>query len=184
LSRPSPVRELATIARRPRAASLSLPCVRRRRHRRRRPLAHRTKSTPPKKTAIKCPETLAVLAKLVYNTAVMPKEAKYRKVKLGNATIAKTVGANADALRALELLGWRPCAPAAGADGSAADGSAAELELPEGTTLTMAQHRLVIAAADALASASLRRTYDKPSSASSSQGNLAALAPAPPQQQP
>lgn len=160
--------------------------TRRRCHRRAARSPTRNPQPNQKNTAIKCPETLAVLAKLVYNTAVLPKEAKYRKIKLANATVAKTVGAHPDALRALELLGWRPSAAAA-----PADGSAPELELPEGTTLTMVQHRLVIAAADALASSSLRRNYDKPSSASSSQGNLAALAPPPqaqqqqaPQQQP
>jgi hypothetical protein len=149
------------------------------------PFAVRRRSSPhatnpqnnikPQKTAIKCPETLAVLAKLVYNTAVMPKEAKYRRVKLGNATVAKTVGASADALKALELLGWRPA--------SVEEGAGAELELPEGVTLTMVQHRLVIAASDALASASLRRTWDKPASANSSGGNLAALAGQQAQQQ-
>jgi hypothetical protein len=136
-------------------------------------------------TAIKCADTLNVLGKLVYNTAVAPKDPKFRRVKLGNAKIAATVGAQPGALQALELLGWRPA-------GAAEGQQAADLELPEATTLTMAQHRLVLAAQDALASASLRRAY-APSgngagggaSAHSSAGNLVALQQQPqPQPQP
>lgn len=130
--------------------------------------------------AIKCPDTLAVLGKLVYNTAVAPKDPKYRRVKLGNAKIAATVGSQPDALRALELLGWVAAAPPSPPSSEGGAGSpAGDLELPEGVTLTMAQHRLVLAAQDALASASLRRSYAPSSvgagSTHSSAGNLAAL---------
>jgi hypothetical protein len=116
---------------------------------------------------------LAVLGKLVYNTAVAPKDPKYRRVKLSNAKINATIGSQPDALKALELFGWK----------AAADSAEGDLELPETVTLTMAQHRLVLAAQDALASASLRRSYAPSAagsaSAHSSAGNLAAL-----QQQP
>lgn len=140
-----------------------------------------SKTTTTNKTAIKCAETLAVLGKLVYNTAVAPKDPKFRRVKLSNAKIAATVGSQPEALRALELLGWTKAE-------EGAEGAAADLDLPEAVILTMAQHRLVLAAQDALASASLRRNFGPaaPSaagsaSAHSSAGNLAALQQQPPQ---
>jgi hypothetical protein len=94
-------------------------------------------------------------------------------------------------LKALELFGWRPVDAAAaaatepsetsgGSGGGAA--TAGDLELPESVTLTMAQHRTILAAQDALASASLRRNFNAPGAAgsgagsrNSSAGNLAAL---------
>ena len=36
-------------------------------------------------------ESLQILEKLLYNVAVMPKEAKYRRIKLSNAKITATI---------------------------------------------------------------------------------------------
>lgn len=55
-------------------------------------------------------ESLEVLEKLTYNVCVMPSEDKYRRIKLGNAKIKRTVADVPEALSFLmEHVGWERC---------------------------------------------------------------------------
>lgn len=77
-------------------------------------------------------ETLQILEKLTYNCVVMPKEIKYRRIKLSNPKIKAAVANVPAALQALQLMGW-------GAVPNDADGDI--LVLPEMQSVTMAQVR-------------------------------------------
>ena len=67
-----------------------------------------SKATPIQQalSAIGTIEALEILEKLIYNTAIQPKETKFRKIKLSNAKIASTIGTEPSALEALKLMGW------------------------------------------------------------------------------
>lgn len=90
--------------------------------------------------AIKSLDCLDILGKLLYNCAVTPREAKFRRIKLNNQRIADTLGAHPPALEALTALGWVPD-PAA----------PQELVVQEGLFFTMKEVRLVEAAKEKLA---------------------------------
>lgn len=77
-------------------------------------------------------DSLQILEKLTYNTAVQPKEAKFRKVKLQNPKIKASIADVDAALDVLRLLGWQHSE-------DEADGEV--LILPEKTHLTMQQVR-------------------------------------------
>lgn len=77
-------------------------------------------------------ETLQILEKLTYNCVVMPKEIKYRRIKLSNPKIKAAVANVPAALQALQLMGWE-------AVPNDADGDI--LVLPEKQSVTMAQVR-------------------------------------------
>lgn len=77
-------------------------------------------------------DSLVILEKLTYNTAVQPKEAKFRRIKLQNPKIKAAVVNVEDALAALLLMGWER-------ETNEADGEV--LLLPDRKTLTMQQVR-------------------------------------------
>ncbi len=62
--------------------------------------------------AVTSAEALATLEKILYNVAVAPAEAKFRRLKLGNARVKATVEA-AGVREALALVGWEACLDAA-----------------------------------------------------------------------
>lgn len=83
-------------------------------------------------------EALETAALLCKNAALCPKEAKYRRVRLANGRVARTIGATAGAVEAMLALGWerRTEATAAGTE-------EAVLVLPEGAKVTMEQVRAI-----------------------------------------
>ncbi|PNW87287.1 hypothetical protein CHLRE_02g116650v5 [Chlamydomonas reinhardtii] len=90
--------------------------------------------------AIKSLETVEMIHKLVYNTAVQPKEEKFRKVRLGNPKIQAVLGEVPGAIDAMVALGW------------ALEDAEGEqfLVVPAGKFLGMQQVRIVEAARDKL----------------------------------
>jgi hypothetical protein len=77
-------------------------------------------------------ETLSILEKLIYNCVVMPKEAKYRRIKLSNPKIKAGVADVPSARLALQLMGWVSVQDDVDGD---------ILVLPEKQSLSMAQVR-------------------------------------------
>lgn len=55
---------------------------------------------------VKSVEALEVLEKLLYNIVVAPKEEKYRRIKLTNDKINRTIVQSEGALDALQALSW------------------------------------------------------------------------------
>ena len=82
-------------------------------------------------------ESLQILEKLSYNCAVMPKQDKYRRIKLGNAKIKASIGDVQAAQDALAVMGWEKVQ-------DETDGEV--LVLPEAKTTTMAEVRDIQAA--------------------------------------
>ncbi|KAG2422910.1 hypothetical protein HXX76_015736 [Chlamydomonas incerta] len=91
--------------------------------------------------AIKSLETVEMIHKLVYNTAVQPKDEKFRKVRLGNPKIQAVLGEVPGAIDAMVALGWAL---------EEAEGEQF-LVVPAGKFLGMQQVRIVEAARDKLA---------------------------------
>ncbi|KAG2452929.1 hypothetical protein HYH02_002268 [Chlamydomonas schloesseri] len=91
--------------------------------------------------AVKSLETVEMIHKLVYNTAVQPKEEKFRKVRLGNPKIQAVLAEVPGAIDAMLALGW------------ALEDAEGEqfLVVPAGKFLGMQQVRIVEAARDKLA---------------------------------
>eukprot|EP00891_Asterochloris_glomerata_P002534 jgi/Astpho2/2534/Aster-04248 len=88
--------------------------------------------------SINSEESLNVLSKLLRNTAVSPTEAKYRKIRLSNPTIARCIRDEEGAVETLQMMGW-----VLEEDGEI-------LTLPEGTVVTMKEVRAVEDAKDRL----------------------------------
>lgn len=67
-----------------------------------------SKATPFQQalSAIGTIEALEILERLIYNTAIQPKDSKFRKIKLSNTKIASTIGMEPSAQEALRLMGW------------------------------------------------------------------------------
>jgi UBX domain-containing protein 6 len=75
--------------------------------------------------------SLEILEKLLYNIAVSPKEAKYRRIKLSNPKIKASIAEVPEARKYLTLLGWELIA----------EEGVEFLILPEKKAITMAQVR-------------------------------------------
>ena len=89
-------------------------------------------------SAVDNPASLEILEKLLYNVAVMPSEAKYRRVKLSNPKIKATIADMASAKAVLAVLAWE--------EETSEEDNEAYLVLPPKKNITMAQVRDVIEA--------------------------------------
>ncbi|GAB4815029.1 hypothetical protein N2152v2_002075 [Parachlorella kessleri] len=83
---------------------------------------------------VKSVESLEVMHKLHYNTAIQPGEDKFRKVKLTNGKIKAALVDVAGALDAMKLLGWEEATDETGEP---------VLMLPKGRNITMAEVRTI-----------------------------------------
>ncbi|MEW5304809.1 MAG: hypothetical protein WDW36_007393 [Sanguina aurantia] len=89
--------------------------------------------------AVKSSEAIEIIAKLVYNCAVTPKEDKFRRIKLSNPKIQSAVVGAEGAVDALLAMGW------------AVDETDADfLALPAGVFLSMKEVRVVESAKEKL----------------------------------
>ncbi|PNH08635.1 hypothetical protein TSOC_004788 [Tetrabaena socialis] len=107
------------------------------------------KLPPPKPTeveaavqAVKSLEAVEMIHKLVYNSAVSPKEEKFRKVRLSNPKVKAVLGDAEGALEAMTALGWAT---------EEAEGES-WMVVPAGKYMSMQQVRIVEAVRDKLRS--------------------------------
>ena len=98
------------------------------------------KLPPPKPTAVQAalwkvqdPAALELIAKLLRNAAVNPKEEKFRQIRLSNPKIQSLFGKENGALEALLTLGWEK-----------SKDEEDKAVIPEGRTFSMAEVRYIL----------------------------------------